>query len=85
MSIITRLLMLVIRGYQLLLSPFLGVNCRFTPSCSSYAIEAISTHGIGKGIFLTCRRLSRCHPFAKSGFDPVPPVKPSAINSSTEV
>ncbi len=85
MPIITRFLMLVIRGYQLLLSPFLGINCRFTPSCSCYATQAISTHGAGKGILLTFRRLLRCHPFAKAGFDQVPPAETDNINSPNKV
>jgi uncharacterized protein len=67
-----KLLILLIRGYQLTLSPFLGGSCRFLPSCSTYAIDAIRTHGAGRGSVLAVRRLSRCHPFARAGFDPVP-------------
>ena len=67
-----KLLILLIRGYQLTLSPFLGGSCRFLPSCSTYAIDAIRTHGPGRGSVLAVRRLSRCHPFARAGFDPVP-------------
>lgn len=63
----------VIRAYQLCVSPFLGVNCRFDPSCSAYATEAITTHGAFKGSMLAARRILRCHPFAASGHDPVPP------------
>jgi putative membrane protein insertion efficiency factor len=63
----------LIRLYQWCISPWLGTNCRFTPTCSHYAHEAIGTHGLGKGSVLTFKRLCRCHPFAASGFDPVPP------------
>lgn len=61
-----------IRMYQLFLSPLLGVNCRFVPTCSCYAHEAVETHGAVKGSLLAARRLLKCHPFGKSGFDPVP-------------
>lgn len=61
-----------IRLYQLVLSPLLGRNCRFSPSCSSYAIEALGRFGIVRGGILAIRRLGRCHPFGSSGFDPVP-------------
>jgi len=66
-------LILLVRGYQLLLSPVLGNNCRFYPSCSSYMIEAMEVHGIIKGIWLGTRRLLRCHPYSDGGIDPVPP------------
>ena len=65
--------MLVVRAYQLALSPFTGGACRFEPSCSNYALEAIETHGALKGAALAARRLARCHPFAHPGIDPVPP------------
>lgn len=58
--------------YRLFLSPLLGVNCRFQPSCSDYAREAISRHGPLKGSWLGLRRIGRCHPFGGSGYDPVP-------------
>ncbi len=67
-----KVLILFIRGYQLLISPLLGNNCRFYPSCSHYAQEAIEVHGGVKGLWLTIRRLLRCHPFNPGGFDPVP-------------
>ncbi|MCF6217307.1 MAG: membrane protein insertion efficiency factor YidD [Gammaproteobacteria bacterium] len=67
-----KILILFIRGYQLLISPLLGDNCRFYPSCSHYAKEAIEVHGGVKGLWLTIRRLLRCHPFNPGGFDPVP-------------
>lgn len=65
-------LMLVIRGYQLLCSPFMGSHCRFYPCCSNYALAAIQTHGCIKGSILALKRISRCHPFSDGGSDPVP-------------
>lgn len=67
------LLLAFIRLYQLILSPILGNNCRFYPSCSQYAQEAIETHGIIKGSYLTIRRILKCHPWHAGGCDPVPP------------
>jgi putative membrane protein insertion efficiency factor len=67
-----RLLALLIRGYQRLLSPLLPPSCRFYPSCSQYALEAVNRHGAFKGSWLAARRLVRCHPFNAGGFDPVP-------------
>jgi hypothetical protein len=69
------LLRLLIRGYQLLVSPLLGARCRFHPSCSHYALEAIDTHGAARGTWLALRRLLRCHPLHPGGYDPVPPVR----------
>ncbi|MDE3060637.1 MAG: membrane protein insertion efficiency factor YidD [Pseudomonadota bacterium] len=63
----------LIRLYQLCLSPLLGVRCRFEPSCSHYAMEAVKRHGAGKGALLALKRLLRCHPLGGHGFDPVPP------------
>ncbi len=63
-----------IKLYQLFLSPLLGQNCRFYPSCSHYAIEAIELHGGAKGGLLAIKRLCRCHPFAEGGVDPVPTI-----------
>lgn len=68
-----KLLIIPIRGYQYLISPLLGSNCRFYPSCSHYMIEAIETHGILKGGYLGIRRILRCHPYSEGGMDPVPP------------
>ena len=62
----------LIRLYQWIFSPLLGPSCRFEPSCSHYAIEAIERHGALRGSWLTGRRLGRCHPLGDSGFDPVP-------------
>jgi putative membrane protein insertion efficiency factor len=63
---------LLIRLYQLIISPWIGPKCRFTPTCSQYGIEALRKHGPIKGLWLTIRRVSRCHPWGGSGFDPVP-------------
>lgn len=63
---------LLIRSYQLVISPLLGPNCRFYPTCSAYAIQALSIHGCIKGIFLISIRLLKCHPFHPGGYDPVP-------------
>lgn len=71
-----RLLVALIRGYQVLLSPLLGGACRFEPSCSHYGIEAIITHGSIRGGWLTVKRIARCQPFGGSGVDPVPPRRP---------
>jgi putative membrane protein insertion efficiency factor len=68
-------LLLLIRAYQLGISPYLGQRCRFYPSCSSYAIEAIRLHGGGRGCLLAAKRLCKCHPFHAGGVDPVPPLK----------
>ena len=65
-------LKILIRGYQLAISPLLGPRCRFYPSCSQYAIEAIEAHGALRGTWLTMKRISRCHPWHEGGFDPVP-------------
>jgi len=62
----------LIRAYQLVLSPMLGPSCRFYPSCSHYAIEAIESHGALRGTWLSAKRICRCHPFHPGGFDPVP-------------
>ena len=62
----------LIRSYQRLVSPRLGANCRFSPTCSSYASEAISRFGVFKGTWLGLRRLGRCHPLHEGGYDPVP-------------
>lgn len=62
----------MIRFYQIMISPILGGNCRFFPSCSKYAYEAVSIHGSVKGSLLALKRLSKCHPFNPGGFDPVP-------------
>jgi putative membrane protein insertion efficiency factor len=69
---ITRLSVLMIRGYQRFVSPYTPPTCRFYPTCSAYAVEAIQRHGAWHGIVLATRRLLRCHPFHPGGYDPVP-------------
>ena len=68
------LLLLLVRFYMILLSPFFGGTCKFHPSCSNYAYEAIALHGARRGLVLALKRLLRCRPFTKGGFDPVPEV-----------
>ena len=77
----SRLLVWILRAYQVMLSPMLGQSCRFYPSCSHYAIEALRTHGAARGSYLAARRVCRCHPFNEGGVDPVPP--PQHKNSIT--
>lgn len=66
------ILILIIRGYQLLLSPLLGPRCRFQPTCSEYAAEALSRHGVVRGGLLAVKRIGRCHPWHPGGLDQVP-------------
>ncbi len=61
----------VLRGYQLAISPWLPPACRYTPTCSQYAIEAVERYGAARGLWMAARRLSRCHPFHAGGYDPV--------------
>jgi putative membrane protein insertion efficiency factor len=65
-------MVLMVRAYQVTVSPLLGPCCRYTPSCSSYAIEALKVHGVARGLVLAAWRVLRCHPFAEGGYDPVP-------------
>jgi uncharacterized protein len=67
-----RLIMLLLAGYRRFVSPLLAPRCRFYPSCSAYALEAVQVHGALRGSWLAARRLSRCHPFHAGGLDPVP-------------
>ncbi len=69
-------LIALLQGYRYAISPLLGNHCRFHPSCSSYAIEALQTHGTLKGMWLTTKRLGRCQPWCEGGYDPVPPTQP---------
>jgi len=69
---IKKILIGLIKLYQIILSPFLGSNCRFYPSCSNYGIEAIKKYGAFKGLFLTIKRIIKCNPFHSGGNDPVP-------------
>jgi uncharacterized protein len=72
-SLAARALMLLVRAYRRFLSPLLGQQCRFQPTCSAYSLEALQTHGALRGTWLTVRRIGRCHPFNPGGYDPVPP------------
>lgn len=67
-----RVLIAIVRAYQYLLSPWWGTQCRFTPTCSHYAIEALERHGALAGAWLALRRILRCHPWSAGGYDPVP-------------
>jgi putative membrane protein insertion efficiency factor len=69
------LLIGIVRLYQLMISPFLTGHCRFYPSCSQYSIEAFRKHGSFKGLWLTIKRISHCHPWGEGGYDPVPEPK----------
>jgi putative membrane protein insertion efficiency factor len=69
--VLVPLLQAAVRGYQILFSPFAGGACRFTPSCSAYALEALERHGALRGTWLAIRRVARCHPWGSAGYDPV--------------
>lgn len=75
MSLPARLLSLPVRAYRLLFSPWVGHSCRYHPTCSAYALEALEKHGAIKGGWLTIRRIGRCHPWGSSGVDNVPDPK----------
>ena len=77
------LALFLIRVYQAVLSPFFYGSCRFHPTCSHYAAEAVESHGALRGSWLAMRRLLRCHPFCRGGYDPVPPVESKSQNSQT--
>jgi uncharacterized protein len=68
----SRILVLLVRGYQVAISPLLPSSCRYYPSCSAYAVEALERHGAIRGSWLAIRRIVRCHPFKPGGYDPVP-------------
>jgi len=69
---IRAVLIAVVRFYRLMLSPWLGSGCRFEPTCSAYALQALQQHGASRGSYLTLKRLARCHPWCAGGHDPVP-------------
>ena len=75
----------LLKGYRFAISPLYGQVCRYHPTCSAYALEAVQTHGALRGTWLAMRRVARCHPWAAGGLDPVPPVKnrTSSMASST--
>jgi putative membrane protein insertion efficiency factor len=73
---IKRLLIGMVRGYRLVLSPWLGSACRFEPTCSAYALQALDSHGAAAGSYLTVHRLMRCHPWCAGGSDPIPEQAP---------
>ncbi len=70
-SLVARPLVMLVRLYQVSLGPFMGGHCRFLPTCSQYAIDALTAHGALRGSWMTVRRISRCHPFGGGGYDPV--------------
>lgn len=72
MNPVTRVLLGLIAGYRRWISPAFGARCRFAPSCSAYAAQALKEHGLVRGSFLAVRRIGRCHPFHPGGYDPVP-------------
>jgi putative membrane protein insertion efficiency factor len=76
-------ILLLIRYYQRAVSPALGARCRFQPTCSQYAYEAVEVHGAARGSWLTARRLLRCHPGHPGGYDPVPPRHDQDVSTST--
>lgn len=80
MALVSSFLIGCVRVYQHTLSPLIGPCCRFNPSCSNYCIEAIKVHGPAYGLWLSLRRLLRCHPFGPSGYDPVPPKREKVNN-----
>ncbi|MDL4773474.1 membrane protein insertion efficiency factor YidD [Actinomadura xylanilytica] len=76
-------LILLVRAYRRFLSPLLGQQCRFQPSCSAYGLESLQVHGALRGTWLTARRIGRCHPFNRGGYDPVPPRKDAPAPTMT--
>ncbi|MEI2809604.1 MAG: membrane protein insertion efficiency factor YidD [Nocardioides sp.] len=79
---VRRLLIWFLRGYRSVISPLYGQVCRYYPSCSAYALEAVTLHGAGRGSWLALRRLARCHPWCEGGVDPVPGSRASASTDS---
>ena len=79
MNLLQRCLVGLVKGYRLLLSPWLGSSCRFTPTCSAYAMQALQEHGAAAGSYLMLARIGRCHPWCAGGHDPVPQAKPQVF------
>ena len=82
-AVVTRVLMTAVSGYRRLVSPLVPPRCRFEPSCSAYALEALQVHGAARGLWLAVARIARCHPFHPGGYDPVPPRDGSGKSSLT--
>lgn len=80
-----RAVIALLRFYKRFISPMLPPACRFQPTCSEYAAEAVERHGVGRGSWLALRRLLRCHPFHAGGFDPVPPVEDDRPHGTVEM
>lgn len=84
MTILQKTLIGIVQGYRWFLSPWLGSACRFTPTCSAYALEALQQHGAGRGSYLAAHRLTRCHPWCAGGHDPVPQGTPATLAQSAK-
>ena len=80
---LARLLLALVAAYRRYVSPLLGERCRFAPSCSAYAAEALAVHGAARGSWLAVRRIARCHPFHPGGYDPVPAAEPGTTAAPT--
>ncbi|CAA9321718.1 MAG: Membrane protein insertion efficiency factor YidD [uncultured Nocardioidaceae bacterium] len=80
-----QLLIWLLRTYRFTISPLYGQVCRFHPSCSAYALEAVTVHGAGRGTWLAVRRVGRCHPWAAGGYDPVPPTDPGKQPAAPDI
>jgi len=78
MQVAKKIAVTIIRGYSLLLSPWLGHQCRFHPTCSNYAVHAVEQYGVLRGSWLAIKRIGRCHPWHPGGVDPVPEIKDHA-------
>ena len=83
-AVIIQILITLIRAYQLVISPLIGPSCRFQPTCSHYAIEAIKEHGAFFGVWLALKRIMRCHPMGGSGYDPVPKITTHKSNATND-
>lgn len=79
-SILRDTIILMIRGYRTLIRPYLGHRCRFYPTCSEFTLQSLQYHGSFQGVYLSLRRILRCHPFHAGGYDPVPPIDKKRFN-----